>query len=253
MLPRGEGIWLLPHQIKQCAWEIYLKNINNIYKNATVYFAIRFATIFFLGRIVCQPFLRVLTESVWVLALAPIDLWWKKSMLELIKGDSLPVQSCISLYRQKHLCRNAILLQLACQALNLWFWGIGFGLSSGMSRSVFSIAGLLFWLTPFLLSLAIQPVYVKLLMSPARPFSRLLVFSWKAMKGWRGALVRLWISLTGWLVLLLVSNFLTHAGDFWLVSLLFYIIQGIACVTILPYIVLCGIFFSLRVIDIKPS
>lgn len=110
------------------------------------------------------------------------------------------------------------------------------------------IISMLYWATPFLLSLAVQPLYVGMLIMPGK-LPRLLSGCWNALAGKRGELLRLWLSLAGWLALLLASDFLVAAAGFWPVSLMFYFVRALACIVLLPYVTLCGIFFSLRVIE----
>lgn len=242
----------MPQRIKQCAWEIYLKNMHNIYQNAALYYGIRFAFAFFLDSTVKQPFLKALTGTLWLLALAPLDLWWRKSLLELVKGERLPPGSFLSLYKEDALCRKAFIVQLFCQGLNLWFWGVGYGISA-TGGNIFSlllgrVISLFYWITPFLLSLAVQPLYVGMLIMPGK-LPRLLSHCWNALAGKRGQLLRLWLSLGGWLSLLLASDLLVAAAGLWPVSLMFYFVRTLACIVLLPYVTLCGIFFSLRVIE----
>lgn len=242
----------MPQRIKQCAWEIYLKNMRNIYQNAALYYGIRFAFAFFFDNTIGQPFLHVLAGMLWMLALAPLDLWWRKSLLELVKGECLPPESFFSLYKEDMLCRKAFAIQFLCQGLNLWFWGIGYGISAAGENVVLLFLGrgisLFYWVTPFLLSLAAQPVYVSVLIT-SKKLPRLLLDCWNALAGRRGELLHLWLSLAGWLILLLASDLLSVAADAWAVSLMFYFIKGLACIVLLPYVTLCGIFFSLRVIE----
>lgn len=240
----------MPEQIKRCAWEIYLKNMGNIYKNAALFFGIRFAFPLLLSLSPMQPLLRFLAEALWLLALVPLELWWRKSLLELVKGERLVPSSCLSLYREDRLCRNGLVLQAACQALNLWFWGVGWGIASNGAGAAILGQGvaLLCWTTPFLLSLAVQPVYVGMLIAPGKPLPKLLSGCWKAMRGQRRALWRLWLVLAGWLALPLLCDFFLTLSRYWPLALLFQLLEAFACVTVLPYVVLCGSFFSLRVL-----
>lgn len=237
----------MPRQIKQCAWEIYLGNMENIYGNAAVFFAIRFMMAFPLEAMAASPFLRVLGGMLWLVALAPLELWWRKSLLELVKGDRLRPGSCLSLYGDDRLCWKSILLALFCQGIALWFWGVGAGVAAGGAQMLGEGIAWFRRLTPFLFALAVQPMYVGLLLSPGVPLGRQLVSAWKQTEGHRGELLRLWLSLGGWLSLLLITNLLSLFSQ-GLIILLFWCIQGLACVVVAPYLTLCEIFFSLRLI-----
>lgn len=237
----------MPRQIKQCAWEIYLGNLGNIYRNTAVYFGIRFVLAFPLEGMSESLFVRFFGGTLWLLALAPLELWWRKSLLDLIKGERLRPSSCLSLYGDDRLCPKAFLLTLLCQGISLWIWGVGAGISSIGARSLGQGVAWLRGLTPLIFALAVQPVYVSLLLAPAKPLGRQLVSAWTLTEGYRGELLRLWLSLGGWLLPLLAANLLTFVSHGF-VSLLFWCIQGLACVIFAPYFVLCGIFFSLRLI-----
>lgn len=239
----------MPELIKRCAWEIYLNNMGNICRNAALFFGIRFSVPLLLSLSAMQPFLRFLAEVLWLLALVPLELWWRKSLLELVKGERLTPASCFSIYRDDRMCRNGLALQAACQALNLWFFGVGWGIASGGATGFGQFTALFCWATPFLFSLAIQPVYVDLLITPGKSLPQLVSGCWKAMRGQRGGLAKLWLSLGGWIALLLLCSLFLALSRFWAVALLFQFLEALACVFVLPYLSLCGIFFALRVLE----
>lgn len=240
----------MPRQIKQCAWEIYLKNIFHIYKNTAFYFGIRFFVAFLIGQLTLHPFLRQIIGIVWTLSLVPMDLWWRKSLVDLIKEEKLLPKNIFSFYQNNSFCQKGLFAQVLCEGGALWFWGIGSGLRAGEGAANFFGVGFEFLglTVPFLFALLIQPFYVSILVSPQKTLSSALSLSWKAMKGKRKDLLSLWASLIPWLLLLLLSGILTDISHLWLTSLLSYGIMLLACVSILPYVILCGIFFSLRIL-----
>lgn len=240
----------MPRQIKQCAWEIYLKNIFHIYQNTAVYFGIRFFVAFLIRQLPLHPFFHQVIGIIWILSLVPMDLWWRKSLVDLIKEEKLIPKNIFSFYQNDSLCQKGLLAQIFCEGGNLWFWGIGSGLRAGEEAAgilgyIFEFLGLA---VPFLFALLIQPFYVSILVSPQKNLSSLLSLSWKAMRGKRKELLSLWGSLIPWLALLLLSGILAHISHLWLTSLLSYGIMLLACVSVLPYVTLCGIFFSLRIL-----
>lgn len=243
----------MQQKTKLCAWEIYLKNIRDIYSHAAFYFGVRFGLVFILTQAVPHPIFQLLFGVLFAFALTPLEFWWRNSLLEAIKDQTVSLKSWSVFYKKEVLCKKAMCLQGLYQAVFLWLWGVGYGLRMGQADVTSRVLGGLFaglcWFIPFFLALMVQPIYVNLLLSPETAFAKQLLFSWRLMKGERQNLLRMWCAMIGWILLMALPNALLLASNHWVVLLLFYLAQWLACTIAAPYLALAGAFFSLRLLS----
>lgn len=245
-------------QIRECSWELYMKNMPAVYRVTALYAGVYFLGRFCLYAAIPGTMIRALFLLAWSILTVPLFLWWENALLSMVKEETVPLRSCLTYYGNEHAFGKGALLILCRSGITFWFWGMGYGLYYGAAAGqtvllpvVSRMLLLCAELAPFILELAVQPVYVLLVLNPKKRFSKMLAVSWKCMKGQRESLLRLYLSLICWYaVFWLIKLFLSLSGNAaWV--LLAHVLWMLAALAIWPILAFCQIFFSLRVLEKK--